>query len=134
MHVLPYQKISVRLFCLPLSIIHSLSLLELVVALSEIMETTAVVSGGGGLQEIPNAKNDPELHSLAVFAVDQYNSQKGLRLRLLEVVSAEQQVVAGIMYYLVIKSHLIVTILNTLKRKSGNKHGRTSNLWRASRR
>ncbi|KAH7427591.1 hypothetical protein KP509_10G050800 [Ceratopteris richardii] len=64
------------------------------------METTAIL---GGLREIPNAKSDPEIHSLAVFAVDQYNSQKGLRLRLLEVVSAEQQVVAGTMYYLVIK-------------------------------
>ncbi|KAH7427395.1 hypothetical protein KP509_10G042300 [Ceratopteris richardii] len=68
----------------------------------------ALVSGTmaefGGREKIPNAQSDPELWKLAVFAVSEYNSQKGLQLQLLQVVSGEKQVVSGIMYYLVIKA------------------------------
>ncbi|KAH7427590.1 hypothetical protein KP509_10G050700 [Ceratopteris richardii] len=77
-----------------------ISFLLLLLALSLATVATAIP---GGREKIPNAQDDPEIHRLAVFAVNKYNSQKGLKLKLAEVVSGEQQVVAGMMYYLVIK-------------------------------
>ncbi|MCO5568197.1 hypothetical protein L7F22_021893 [Adiantum nelumboides] len=45
-----------------------------------------------------------ELRGLAAFAVDQYNVKEGADLEFVRLVSSEQQVVAGMMYYLVLEA------------------------------
>ncbi|KAI5080819.1 hypothetical protein GOP47_0004002 [Adiantum capillus-veneris] len=45
-----------------------------------------------------------ELRGLAKFAVDEYNFKQGADLQFVRLVSSEQQVVAGIMYYLVLEA------------------------------
>eukprot|EP00250_Pteridium_aquilinum_P013607 c21450_g1_i2 orf=178-531(+) len=58
----------------------------------------------GGREKVPDAENSVQLQDLAVFAVKQYNSKQGLHLQYVRLVSAEQQVVSGMMYYLVIET------------------------------
>ncbi|MCO5568648.1 hypothetical protein L7F22_022347 [Adiantum nelumboides] len=58
----------------------------------------------GAREKIPNAQNSVQLQDLATFAVKQYNSKQGLQLQFVRLVSAEQQVVSGLMYYLVVEA------------------------------
>lgn len=54
----------------------------------------------GGRQDIPGARNDIELENLAKYAVQQHNRKQNSDIKYVSLVSAQQQVVAGIMYYL----------------------------------
>ncbi|KAI5071480.1 hypothetical protein GOP47_0013731 [Adiantum capillus-veneris] len=54
----------------------------------------------GGRQKITGVQNDVQLESLAKFAVDQHNVKQNSSLEYVRLVSAEQQVVSGTMYYL----------------------------------
>ncbi|KAI5062047.1 hypothetical protein GOP47_0022586 [Adiantum capillus-veneris] len=58
----------------------------------------------GVKEKISNAQNSAQLQDLASFAVKQYNSKQGFQLQFVRLVSAEQQVVSGLMYYLVIEA------------------------------
>lgn len=58
----------------------------------------------GGREDIPGAQNDVKLEDLAKYAVDQHNSQQNSDLQFVRLVSAQQQVVAGVMYYLVLEA------------------------------
>uniref|UniRef100_A0A7C9DV95 Cystatin domain-containing protein n=1 Tax=Opuntia streptacantha TaxID=393608 RepID=A0A7C9DV95_OPUST len=80
--------------------------LFLLLSLVAVAATAASAALGGGRKvgaysPIKNL-NDQHLVEIAQFAVDQYNSQNGARLQFVKIVKAEQQVVAGTNYRLVI--------------------------------
>ncbi|XP_047322558.1 cysteine proteinase inhibitor B-like [Impatiens glandulifera] len=65
----------------------------------------------GGRTKLKNLKTDKEIQDLGRYAVERYNTQKGIyikngststedHLKFQEVVEAEKQVVSGIKYYL----------------------------------
>eukprot|EP01018_Ginkgo_biloba_P002168 Gb_36304 [translate_table: standard] len=58
----------------------------------------------GGIKDVPNFQHDPEIQSLARFAVDEYNKQQNILLSFSKVVKAQKQVVAGMIYYLTIEA------------------------------
>eukprot|EP00250_Pteridium_aquilinum_P002818 c13044_g1_i1 orf=64-792(+) len=62
--------------------------------------TSPVMGKVGGRQKIAGAQNDLQLEDLAKFAVEQHNAQQNSSLVYVSLVSAEQQVVSGTMYYL----------------------------------
>ncbi|KAH7445676.1 hypothetical protein KP509_01G020000 [Ceratopteris richardii] len=67
---------------------------------------SAILRQPGGRRAVPShdISSASEIQRLAKFAVDEYNSIEGKNLRFVRLVSAEQQVVSGIMYYLVIEA------------------------------
>ncbi|CAI7873672.1 unnamed protein product, partial [Closterium sp. NIES-53] len=54
----------------------------------------------GGVQQIADFANREDLQALAAFAVEQHNEKEGADLHLVRVESAQQQVVAGILFHL----------------------------------
>ncbi|CAL0306340.1 unnamed protein product [Lupinus luteus] len=59
----------------------------------------------GGRSEVANVKSNEEVQELGRFSVEEYNRRLKLRaaeeeVKFMEVVEAEEQVVAGIKYYL----------------------------------
>ncbi|KAI5062614.1 hypothetical protein GOP47_0023153 [Adiantum capillus-veneris] len=75
--------------------------LVLLIGMALFMQTMAQT---GVKEKISNAQNSAQLQDLASFAVKQYNSKQGFQLQFVRLVSAEQQVVSGLMYYLVIEA------------------------------
>ena len=57
----------------------------------------------GGRRDVPGFEKNSEIQSLARFAVDEFNKQHNAALSLSKVVRAQEQVVAGTMYYLTIE-------------------------------
>ena len=82
-----------------------LFLLLSLVAVAATTASAALGGGGrvGGYSPIENL-NDQHLVEIAQFAVDQYNKQNGAHLQLVKIVKAEQQVVSGMNYRLVIEA------------------------------
>ncbi|QCE01556.1 cysteine proteinase inhibitor-like [Vigna unguiculata] len=58
----------------------------------------------GGLTDIVGAENSIDIQSLARFAVDDYNKNQNAVLEFVRVISAKQQVVAGILYYITLEA------------------------------
>ncbi|XP_021755258.1 cysteine proteinase inhibitor A-like [Chenopodium quinoa] len=52
----------------------------------------------GGL--VPADPNSPKIQEIAAWAVGQYNKEQGTCLEYVKALKAEQQVVAGMMYYI----------------------------------
>ncbi|XP_014505410.1 cysteine proteinase inhibitor-like [Vigna radiata var. radiata] len=59
----------------------------------------------GGLTDIVGAENSIDIQSLARFAVDDYNKKQNAVLEFVRVISAKQQVVAGILYYITLEAN-----------------------------
>ncbi|XP_031480870.1 cysteine proteinase inhibitor A-like [Nymphaea colorata] len=58
----------------------------------------------GGKSDIPNVKSNKEVQDLGSWCVSEYNSQQHRSLTFKEVTSGQQQVVAGMNYYLHIQT------------------------------
>ncbi|GLJ30417.1 hypothetical protein SUGI_0601960 [Cryptomeria japonica] len=58
----------------------------------------------GGIRDVPNFQNNADIERLAHFAVDEFNKQENGNLSFSKVVRAQEQVVAGMMYYLIIEA------------------------------
>ncbi|XP_017430411.1 cysteine proteinase inhibitor isoform X2 [Vigna angularis] len=59
----------------------------------------------GGLTDIVGAENSIDIQSLARFAVDDYNKKQNAVVEFVRVISAKQQVVAGILYYITLEAN-----------------------------
>lgn len=57
----------------------------------------------GGTHRVPLPHHTPELHDVAKFAVDQHNSRQNSHFSLVRLISAQKQVVSGVMYYLTVE-------------------------------
>ncbi|XP_047182096.1 multicystatin-like [Vigna umbellata] len=64
---------------------------------------TAKVTAGG-ITDVPGAANSVEIEELARFAVDNYNKKQNALLELVTVISAKQQVVSGVLYYITLEA------------------------------
>eukprot|EP00475_Leptophrys_vorax_P030891 TRINITY_DN46611_c0_g1_i1.p2 TRINITY_DN46611_c0_g1~~TRINITY_DN46611_c0_g1_i1.p2 ORF type:complete len:124 (+),score=11.94 TRINITY_DN46611_c0_g1_i1:59-430(+) len=69
----------------------------LLVLLSALAIATAVMSMPGAPKAVDGAANSAEVESIAKFAVDEHNKKQNSALRLVSVVSASKQVVAGVL-------------------------------------
>ncbi|CAH9120350.1 unnamed protein product [Cuscuta epithymum] len=96
---------------------HSFILLALLLAAA--FSADAALGGGGrtglvgGIKEIKNVKENAYVQSLGKFSVDEENKSSGKQpsakegpLKFIEVFKAEQQVVAGMKYFLHINASL----------------------------
>ncbi|XP_047158259.1 cysteine proteinase inhibitor A-like [Vigna umbellata] len=63
---------------------------------------TAKVTAGG-ITDVPGAANSVEIEELARFAVDDYNKKQNALLELVTVISAKQQIVSGVLYYITLE-------------------------------
>ncbi|KAL2316907.1 hypothetical protein Fmac_030783 [Flemingia macrophylla] len=61
---------------------------------------TTVEPISGGISDVPGAANSVEIEELARFAVDEHNKKENGALEFVKVISAKQQVVEGMMYYI----------------------------------
>eukprot|EP00249_Psilotum_nudum_P006411 c19733_g1_i1 orf=396-1103(-) len=100
---------------MPLPALHCTSAFALLLATLSVLWLIAFHSGirsipadmgtfPGGLKAVNSAENSVELDDLGKYAVDQYNSRQNSQLTFVRVLSAQQQVVAGKMYYLIIET------------------------------
>ncbi|CAH9108500.1 unnamed protein product [Cuscuta europaea] len=95
-----------------------LILLALLLLAAAFSADAALGGGGqtgivGGIKEIKNVKENAYVQSLGKFSVEEHNSRSGKQpsvkdgaLKFIEVFKAEQQVVAGIKYFLHIRASL----------------------------
>nr|AAQ14319.1 protease inhibitor [Vigna unguiculata] len=58
----------------------------------------------GGITDVPGAANSVEIANLARFAVDDHNKKQNGVLEFVRVISAKQQVVSGILYYITLEA------------------------------
>ncbi|WVY91045.1 hypothetical protein V8G54_036559 [Vigna mungo] len=56
----------------------------------------------GGISDVP--ANSVEIEDLARFAVDDYNNKQNALLEFVTVISAKQQVVSGVLYYITLEA------------------------------
>ncbi|KAF3455247.1 hypothetical protein FNV43_RR05695 [Rhamnella rubrinervis] len=59
----------------------------------------ATMHMSGVITEVKDAQNSNEIKELTSFAVDEHNKKENAQLKFMKVVSAQQQLVAGIKYY-----------------------------------
>ncbi|XP_050908056.1 cysteine proteinase inhibitor 1-like [Lathyrus oleraceus] len=78
--------------------LHSFAIIFVLLFLSVLEFSEAIT---GGWNPIKNIK-DPEVLEIAQFAVTEHQKQSGQKLSLVEVISGETQVVAGLNYRLVL--------------------------------
>eukprot|EP00271_Cylindrocystis_brebissonii_P016472 TRINITY_DN400_c0_g1_i2.p2 TRINITY_DN400_c0_g1~~TRINITY_DN400_c0_g1_i2.p2 ORF type:complete len:138 (+),score=28.50 TRINITY_DN400_c0_g1_i2:101-514(+) len=59
----------------------------------------------GGISDVkPDGQNSLEMTELAQFAVSEHNKKQNSDLKFVKMVSAKQQVVAGLMYYITLEA------------------------------
>ncbi|QCE04283.1 cathepsin F [Vigna unguiculata] len=58
----------------------------------------------GGITDVPGSANSVEIANLARFAVDDHNKKQNGVLEFVRVISAKQQVVSGILYYITLEA------------------------------
>ncbi|KAG5120807.1 hypothetical protein JHK84_039147 [Glycine max] len=68
------------------------------------MATETKVAVLGGITEVQGAANSVEINNLARFAVEEQNKRENSVLEFVRVISAKQQVVAGVNYYITLEA------------------------------
>lgn len=58
----------------------------------------------GGISDVPNFQHSPLIDRLARFALNEFNKQQNAHLSLSKVVSAREQMVSGMVYYLTMEA------------------------------
>ncbi|KAH1092984.1 hypothetical protein GYH30_038959 [Glycine max] len=68
------------------------------------MATETKVAVLGGITEVQGAANSVEINNLARFAVEEQNKRENSVLEFVRVISAQQQVVSGVNYYITLEA------------------------------
>ncbi|KAI4300014.1 hypothetical protein L6164_033434 [Bauhinia variegata] len=58
----------------------------------------------GGISPVEGSENSAKIDNLARFAVDEHNKKENTLVQFVKVVSAKEQVVSGILYYITLEA------------------------------